>query len=135
VSLPGILTFEKEYVYAQTETGIVLPIDLKLEGRVVSILAKLDTGASYCIFQREHGEALDINVDAGEPKHFETAAGGFDTFGHEVTIDCLGFEVLSTVYFARELEFPRNVLGRFGWIQKFRLGLIDYDSTIYLSPY
>jgi len=28
-----------------------------------------------------------------------------------------------------------NLLGREGWLQKVRLAVVDYDSTLYISPY
>jgi hypothetical protein len=39
------------------------------------------------------------------------------------------------VYFAEDEESSRDVLGRNGWIRKFRLGVVDYDSLLYLGQY
>jgi len=61
--------------------------------------------------------------------------GTLDTFGHEVTIQVNDIVLHSMVYFAKYPGIPRNLLGRNGWIRKLRLGLVDYDNTIYLSPY
>lgn len=47
----------------------------------------------------------------------------------------LGIETTATVYFAVEEEFPVNALGRVGWLDRVRLGLIDYDGRLYLSAY
>lgn len=33
------------------------------------------------------------------------------------------------------LSFPRNVLGRQGWLNQVRLALIDYDGKLFLSHY
>ncbi len=41
----------------------------------------------------------------------------------------------STVYFAEYYGLPRNLLGKFGWLQQIRFGLVDYDEMIYLSDY
>jgi hypothetical protein len=30
---------------------------------------------------------------------------------------------------------PRNLLGKLGWLQQIRFGLVDYDEMIYLSDY
>ena len=29
----------------------------------------------------------------------------------------------------------KNVLGRAGWLDRVRLGLVDHDSILYLAPY
>jgi hypothetical protein len=47
----------------------------------------------------------------------------------------LGLEFDSVVYFAADYGLSRNLLGREGWLQKVRLGIVDYETTIYLSPY
>jgi len=38
------------------------------------------------------------------------------------------------VYFAAEPNFPRNVLGQQGWLDRVRLALNHYDAVLYLSP-
>jgi hypothetical protein len=101
----------------------------------VRLLAKLDTGAACCIFQRVYGEQLGLNIEAGESKSFGTATGQFQAYGHEVTIACFDWELHSVVFFPAALEIHRNVLGREGWLQKFRVALIDYDSILHLSHY
>jgi len=47
----------------------------------------------------------------------------------------LGSEYETTVYFAKDYNFNRNILGRQGWLDRVRLGLIDYDGKLYLSEY
>ncbi|HWQ33097.1 MAG TPA: hypothetical protein VNQ79_09595 [Blastocatellia bacterium] len=43
------------------------------------------------------------------------------------------FEVM--VYFAAHQGMTRNLLGRHGWLEQVRLGLVDHDELLYLSPY
>jgi hypothetical protein len=64
-----------------------------------------------------------------------TVAGDFLTYAHEVNLVVLGIETTTTVYFAADESFSRNVLGRQGWLDRVRLGLVDYDGTLYLSAY
>jgi len=47
----------------------------------------------------------------------------------------LGVEVHTLVYFFDNPSIRRNVLGRNGWLNKVRMGLVDYDSLVYLSAY
>jgi hypothetical protein len=55
-----------------------------------------------------------------------------------VKIKCqqnVDIETVSTVYFAKEESFTRNVLGRVGWLDRVKLGLIDYEGKLFLSEY
>ena len=36
-------------------------------------------------------------------------------------------------YFAKDESFNRNVVGCYGWLNRVRLGLIDYEGKLYLS--
>lgn len=39
------------------------------------------------------------------------------------------------VYFAADDYFPRNLLGRHGWLDQVRVGVIDYEGLLFLSRY
>jgi predicted aspartyl protease len=95
----------------------------------------VDTGASNCLFEREHGEMLDIDVETGESKTFWTANGRVETFGHVVEIEFAGLRVESMVYFFADEQIRRSLLGRTGWLDRVRLGLVDHDLSLYLAPY
>lgn len=101
----------------------------------VKLFANVDTGADYCLFERGFAEALLIEVERGTPSEFSTAAGEFRAYGHELTLVALGVEVHALVYFFENPHIRRNVLGRNGWLNRVRLGLVDYDSVVYLSAY
>jgi len=66
---------------------------------------------------------------------FSTAAGRFRAYGHEVTLEILGLEINAFVYFFEDASITKNVLGRNGWLNRIRLGIVDHDSLIYLSSY
>lgn len=130
------LTFHHTHDYrAQARDGITIPIQLTVGQKAVRLLAKLDTGASCCIFERVYGEQLGLNIEGGRQTLFRTANSQFQAYGHEVTITSFDSQFDSEVFFPAEAEIRRNVLGRHGWLQKFRLALIDYDSVLHLSHY
>ncbi len=115
--------------------GITIPVRLTAGSLSQTAIAKLDTGASYCIFRRGIGEALGLDIESGAPQAIGTVTGSFLTYGHEVTLATLGLEFNVTVYFAREEGFKRDVLGRFGWLQQVKLGLVDYEGQLYVARY
>ncbi len=132
----AILSFRSTHRYMASTSGIEIPIRIRSTlDNGVELLAKIDTGAAFCIFQREHAEELGLDVERGIPQSIWTAIGPFETYGHTVTLSCLEYEFDSLVYFARQYDFPRNVLGLKGWLDKLRFGLVHYDESLYLSLY
>ncbi len=129
------LTFAKFFQYDTTKTGITLPVTLSFGGQAIDFKAKLDPGSTFCVFARFIGEQLGLTIEAGMPQHIGTVTGSFMTYGHEVRLSVLGLDYDATVYFAEDPNFGRNVVGRQGWLNRVRLGLIDHDGKLYLSDY
>jgi hypothetical protein len=135
VNVVHSLGFDLLHQYDPALAGIVVPVELKVADREVRILdSRLDTGATHCIFKREYGELLGLRVDSGIEKVFGTAEGTFTGFGHEVSMCAFGFEFSATVYFAN-FRYPRNVLGRYGWLQQMRIGIVDYEGKLFVARY
>lgn len=127
--------FLNKHAYDTTRAGITIPVELSHEPNVVQVDAKLDTGASFCIFERAYGGMLGLDVEGGEPETVSTANGTFRVFGHRLSITALGFQFEATVYFAADESIRRNVLGRRGFIEQLRLCLIEHDGELYVSKY
>jgi hypothetical protein len=127
------LTFASAYDYG-TE-AIIVPVELRLAAKTVRADAYLDTGATFCVFKRELASALGIDVETGTPLHLSTVTGSFDAYGHMLTLKTLDYSFDVTVYFAGHESFTRNVLGRRGWLDQVRLGIVEYESKFYLSRY
>ncbi len=115
--------------------GIELPVVLKCGGSETRLDAKVDTGADYCIFNPRYAKALGIELETGDRIPVSTATGVFYAWGHSVKMECMDFAFDTTVYFAESPEFPRNVLGRAGWLDRFRIAIVDHDSQLFASPY
>lgn len=130
-----VLSFSESYDYDTLKIGITVPTKLFFGEKSVRLEAKVDTGAENCIFERTHAERLGINVESGNLVVFNTAAGNFTAYGHELTLSVLGMETYAKVYFAKDENFKRNVLGRQGWLDRVKLGLIDYEGKLLLSAY
>ena len=86
----------------------------------------------------DHGvaDSLGIDVESGIPLRLRTLAGSFTAYGHEVTLRTYNQEWSATVYFHG--QGPRivpNFLGRTGWLDRIRLGLVHYDQQIYVEQY
>jgi hypothetical protein len=112
-----------------------MPVVLRSGGEAVKVLAYFDTGASNCLFERKHGEWLNLEIEAGDRRTFRTATGGVAAFGHVVELEVLGLKFESIVYFFADERINKNLLGRAGWLDRIRLGLVDHDGELYLAAY
>ena len=115
--------------------GMFLPVTLLCGEARADLEAQIDTGASCCIFRRDLGESLGLDIENGFRQEINTVTRAFTTYGHTVTVAVLGFDFEAVVYFAGAEGFTRNVLGRSGWLDRVRLGIVYHDSEVYLSPH
>lgn len=127
------LSFAKLVQYDTGKTGIEVPITISLGQQEIKIMAKLDTGATDCIFQRFCGEELGLEIETGYRKDFSTATGFFTAYGHLVTMKILGAELETMAYFAEDSAFNRNVLGRTGFLNRVLIALNDYAGNLYFT--
>lgn len=127
--------FRCDYRYPSGIAGIQLPATLESGGKRVETVAFVDTGASFCLFQRDLGELLGLDLDAGDRQTLSTVAGRFEAVGYAVTLTVLDVVLDSTVYFFVDETIQKNFLGRNGWLNRIRLGLVDYDQRLYLASY
>jgi hypothetical protein len=130
-----ILKFTTLHEYDPADRGISVPVILGIGQAREKALAKLDTGASFCIFKKEHGEALGLEIEKGQKEIISTPTGIFSAYGHEISLFALGFQLDAMVYFTTMSGFNRNVLRRHGWLQQLRLAIIDYDGKLFVSRY
>ncbi|MGI8639800.1 MAG: aspartyl protease family protein [Pyrinomonadaceae bacterium] len=129
------ISFDEIHFYNTLKVGITASVILSFGGEFADFEAKIDTGSSYCVFERKHAERLNLDVESGEEIRISTATNSFTAYGHELTLSVLGIESYAKVYFAKEESFTRNVLGRQGWLDRVKLGLIDYEGKLLLSAY
>jgi len=120
------LEFSHRHIYSGHEQGISLPIILRSGDERADLVAKIDTGATNCLFDRQQGEALDLDIENGHR---------VEAFGHIVQIEFVGMHVESMVYFFADERIRKNLLGRTGWLDRVRFGLVDHDQSLFLAPY
>lgn len=127
------LNFEKIISYDLSKNSIEVDVTLGSGSEDVSLSANIDTGASFCICERKHGEHLGLEIESGLLQRVATVTGGFTVYGFSLTLRIIDFEFDSFVYFAADRHFSRNVLGRIGWLDKILIGTNDYEGKLYPS--
>ncbi len=129
------LSFTELVNYDAGQPSITVPLTLSVGRTRVACDAKVDTGSSNCIFARNLGEELGLDIEQGLRLLVGTVTGTFVAYLHEVNLSLASLEFNGLVGFADDKEFRRNVLGRRGFIEQIVLGLVDYEGTLYLSRY
>jgi len=130
------LEFNDYHNYEKTtDQTIFVPIGLSANDSYIALAPKLDTGADHCLFDRRWGDHLGLDVGSGPKRVFRGLGGGFEALEHEVTIHTFDVEFTSRVYFTRESQVGRDLLGRVGWLEHFRIAIVHYDREMFLSPY
>ena len=130
-----ILEFDTVHEYSLFKIGIAVGATLAKQNFSVDIDSRIDTGSTYCVFERHYGTTLNLDVESGIAVNIGTATGSFRAYGHELTLTVFGIENVPTVYFAESDYFDRNVLGRIGWLDRVKLGLIEREGKLFLSEY
>lgn len=133
--MPYQLSFSESLNYDAGQPGITVPVTLSIDQSRVDCAAKLDTGASLCVFAREYGERLGLDVTDGIRQVVGTVTGSFVVYLHEVSLSVADMEFDALVGFKEDENFRRSVLGRRGFLERVSLGLVDYEGRLYLSRY
>lgn len=129
------IAFQSRHTYKGAEIGITVPVKLGYGPDSVCFDAKLDTGAELCLFERAYAEMIGLDILSGQKVTLNTVNSKVIAYGHDVLISVLNLEFQLMVYFYEAPEIHRSVLGRKGWLNRTKLGIVDYDEILYLSPY
>lgn len=129
------LQFEHRHHY-EFGNHITVPVTLlSSRSRWADAIVGVDTGSTFCVFDRTYGETLGLDIESGFEQRITTATGSFHTYGHEVTMVVFGIEWQAIVYFAEADELSLNVLGRVGFLDRLKVGIVDYEQLLYLGLY
>jgi hypothetical protein len=128
------LDFEALHDYADLSAGILVPIRLIFGDRSVELRARLDTGAADCLFDRYYADVLEL-PEQGLERDYRTITGSFKASGHEITVETLGFQWQATVFFCAMGNPANAFLGRRGWLDRVRLGIVHYEQRLYVGQY
>lgn len=129
------IEFDLVEEYNTLDIGITVDANLRSGDLDIDVDARIDTGSTYCVFNRYFGEELGIEIETGLSVMIGTATGSFHAFGHELVLTVVGLDFVSTVYFAESEYFDRNVLGRIGFLDRVKLGLVEPEGKLYLGRY
>jgi hypothetical protein len=113
----------------------VIPIEITYKKTSVIYEVLVDSGADYCIFSAQIGEALGINVKSGETKNIFGITGDRDSiFFHKVKlkVENLIYEV-EVGFMPNMPNMGYGVIGQIGFFDKFKVTFNYKNKTIFLK--
>lgn len=109
----------------------VVPIEVKYNGNKIKYLALIDSGADFCIFHAQIGEALGIEIKNGKVLEFYGVTGEKkQAFFHNISIIIGGWEKQCYCGFSHEFDenkMPYGILGQKGFFNLFKVSM-DYEK-------
>src|SRR5258708_8189459 len=108
--MPVSMEFSFSHHYRSSAEGIEVPVTLGSGGQSVDLMAKVDTGAAHCIFERRYAEMLGINPESGRLQRFRTSTGSFAAYEHVVTLHMLSISFSLPASLPHDPLFPTTFL-------------------------
>lgn len=128
-------TYSHRHHYTSSDT-IDIPVVLSSDlATYVDLVGKLDTGSTFCIFEPVFADVLGRELTSGLRQRIATATGSFYAYGHTLTFSVFSYEWEAVMYFAESESFGLNILGRVGFLDHLRLGIVDYEQILFCGLY
>lgn len=109
----------------------VIPIEVKYGENKIKYLALIDSGADFCVFHAQIGEAIGIDIKKGKVLEYYGINGDKEeAFFHDISIIVGGWEKKCYCGFSYKLDetkMPYGVLGQKGFFNLFKV-LMDYEK-------
>jgi len=102
----------------------IIPVKIIVDGKNIRYSALVDSGADFCIFDAEIGEALGLDIKSGDKETFGgiQSRSGAEAFFHGVELNIGGWEYKTIVGFSYDIaKFGFGVLGQKGFFDIFTI--------------
>jgi hypothetical protein len=109
-----------------------LNVTIVAPGGQDDVIALLDSGAEYCLFNGTRAASLGIELSAGSRIEMGSLGGSFPAYLHWIEIEIGGVRFGIEAAFS-ERHIKREVLGRHGLFEKTIWGIREYRQEMYFS--
>jgi len=133
------LIFDQEFRYRQVpglDPGLLfpaLPVGLIGPSGADDLLAIIDTGAKYSLFDGRRAKSIGLDLMAGKSVQLTALSGTLPARLQAVTLEILGSRLECEVAFS-ESEIRRELLGRHDLFSHARFGFREGMSLGYFHP-
>lgn len=120
-----------KFQYRQIETGVfrpVIPIKLFYKANKISFWALVDSGADFCLFNRNIAEELGIQFEQGDKlEAFGVIGKGVAAHFHEIELKVGTYSYKTKAVFAENLsEIRYGLVGQIGFFDEF---IVKFDRS------
>jgi len=136
---PRFILFDQEFQYRPVpglDLGLLfpaLPVGLIGPSGADDLLAVIDTGARYSLFDGRRAKSIGLDLMAGKSVQLTALSGTLPARLHAVTLEILGSRFECEVAFS-EWEIRRELLGRHDLFSRARFGFREGISLGYFHP-
>lgn len=139
MSSPFTTLFDNEFQY-RSLPGLdpamlfpALPVGLIGPGGAEDLLALVDTGATYSLFNGKRAKSIGLDLLHGKPIQLAGLSGALPARLHRVTLEILSCRIDCEVALS-ESEIRRELLGRYQLFSRVRFGFREGLSAGYFHP-
>jgi len=122
--VPGL---DPSLVFPAVVVGVVGPTGAE------DLLAIIDTGATYSLFNGRRARSIGLDLLAGKPIRLGGLSGSLSARLHRITLEILGAKIDCEVAVS-ESEIQRELLGRHELFPRVRFGFREGISSGYFHP-
>lgn len=113
----------------------VIPVEIKYQKESVKYEVLVDSGADFCLFHKEIGELLGIDVKKGIKGFVAGINGGSDPYYiHNVILNVGGWDYRIKAGFKDMSKSGYGVVGQIGFFDKFSVKFQYNKKDIGLAP-
>lgn len=116
----------------------IIPIEVYSE-EVQTYLAYgaiVDSGAEYCMFDAQIGQAMGLIIKEGDSVDLKGADGSvFKAYLHDVRYQVGGYGRSARIAFTYHMAPGTGILGREGFFNFFRVEFDHRNKKVHLTPY
>ncbi len=112
----------------------IIPIEVQKKNNSIKIEVLVDSGADWCIFWGEVGDALGINVRQGQEITFGGVSGALQKgYVHKVGLAIGGVTLNADVIFSYEIApVGLAIVGQLGFFERFDVKFSYKDRSVVL---
>ena len=110
-----------------------VPVKLSRLGKEIDIGGLIDSGASYCVFHAELGEALGLPIGRSAPTYVDTVSEKVAVHMHKIRLQVLGEPFECEAAFVKNMGTSFNLLGRVGFFERHGITFKENEKKVVLD--
>ncbi|MBI4162310.1 MAG: hypothetical protein HY513_01395 [Candidatus Aenigmarchaeota archaeon] len=125
--------FKVGYTEVRGKFYPIIELILEYNRKEIGISAIIDSGATLSVFDAKIAEKLNINLENGEKRVFQSATSKLIAYVHELEMTIVGHKFPCKIAFSNDLSTSFNLLGRETIFDKFLITFNERQKELMLD--